>query len=113
MGVIEIPPCGTPLALVYNVAELFGIAFSEILDSSCDEDFMERFTSSGCSPCLPREVLASGIGGAFGLDSDNVGDCKAMDSRCDVRSVQTVTLNNVERAASIVQAAYRSVSARS
>jgi len=104
-AVVEVPPCGVPLALVYNVAELFGVPFSEILDTSCDDDFMANFSARGCVPCQLREVPTAG--GAEDLDSEHVGDCERMDPACDVRSAQVITLNNVERAAGVVETAYR------
>merc|ERR1712048_1184105 len=72
-AVVEIPPCGMPLALVYNVAELFGIAFADVLDSSCDEEFMINFAARGCIPCHPREML-SASSSSLGLDSKRFGD---------------------------------------
>eukprot|EP00747_Dinoflagellata_sp_TGD_P169927 gnl/TRDRNA2_/TRDRNA2_200166_c0_seq1.p1 gnl/TRDRNA2_/TRDRNA2_200166_c0~~gnl/TRDRNA2_/TRDRNA2_200166_c0_seq1.p1 ORF type:complete len:490 (+),score=80.90 gnl/TRDRNA2_/TRDRNA2_200166_c0_seq1:47-1516(+) len=105
-AVVEIPPCGMPLALVFNVAELFGRAFREILDTSCDEDFMADFVARGCEPCALREVRTAG--GRGDVDSAHVGDCARLDSACDVRSAQTITLNNLPRAADIVISAHRS-----
>jgi len=106
-AVVEVAPCGVGLALVYNVAELFGIAFSEVLDTSCDEAFMRSFQAKGCVPCYPRSVSARGPSSAD-LDSDKVGDCSGLDPACDVRSAQEVTLNSPTRAAEIVQAAHLS-----
>lgn len=105
-GVVEVPPCGAKLALVYNVAEVFGFGFSELLDTSCDETFLANFSSRGCRSCEAREVLTAG--GASDLDSPHVGDCGRIAPACDVRSVQEMRLNNVERAADIVQGARQS-----
>eukprot|EP00928_Gymnodinium_smaydae_P087303 TRINITY_DN71582_c0_g1_i1.p1 TRINITY_DN71582_c0_g1~~TRINITY_DN71582_c0_g1_i1.p1 ORF type:complete len:530 (-),score=96.49 TRINITY_DN71582_c0_g1_i1:111-1700(-) len=105
-SVVEVPPCGVPLALVFNVASLFGIHFSEVLDSDCDEAFMERFRAHDCSPCPARLVATSGRV-ASDVDSAHVGDCDHLDPACDVRSAQTLTLGNVTRAAEIVLGAWR------
>merc|ERR1711957_176556 len=110
-GVVEIPPCGVPLSLVFNVAELFGIAFHEILDSSCDETFMQSFTKSGCATCVAREIRSSGSR-STDIDSVHFGDCAGMASACDVRAAQTVTLNNIAQAAKLVLAAHRAAEAR-
>merc|ERR1711865_1033342 len=75
-AVVEISPCGVPLALVYNVAELFGFAFAEILNTSCDEAFMANFTDLGCSPCAAREIKTAG--NIDGLDSERVGECERL-----------------------------------
>lgn len=113
-AVVEVPPCGVPLALVHNVAELFGFAFAEILDTSCDQAFVDNFTALGCSPCVAREIKTAG--GPEDLDSEHVGDCERIAPECDVRSAQTLTINDVSAAAIVVrdvfQAAARGASAR-
>jgi len=110
-GVVEVPPCGLALALVYNVAEHFGLSFTEILDSSCDEEFMAKFQANQCQPCAAREILSSGRA-PTDLDSANVGDCERLPPACDVRAAQTVAFNNVSRAASIIQEAHAEAEAR-
>merc|ERR1711957_955377 len=109
-AVVEIPPCGTPLSLVYNVAQLFGFEFADIPDTSCEREFMDKYNARGCVPCQPREVDAAG--GSTDLDSEHVGDCDRMDPACDVRSVQLLTLNNVERAATVIRDVHAAASMR-
>lgn len=100
-AVVEVPPCGVPLALVYNVAELFGFAFGEILNTSCDSAFMANFTNRGCIPCTTRKIKT--VGGEYGIDSSHVGDCERIPPECDVRSAQTLTLNDISEAAKVVR----------
>jgi len=103
--VVEVPPCGSPLALVYNVAELFGLGFAEILDTSCDDDFMRRFGAHACTQCDVHVVPTAG--GAEDLDSalprGVQSACSKLNPSCDVRSAQGIMLNNVHRAAEIIR----------
>ncbi|CAE7228893.1 unnamed protein product [Symbiodinium natans] len=56
-AVVEVAPCGVSSALTFNVAELFGVQFHDVLNTTCDEEFREKFEAMGCEPCwTPRRL---------------------------------------------------------